>query len=205
VAQGTEVILASGIATDGQRTYVDGFELGLDIPDSAVGDRFEVVRGFEAPYTETVFSPLAFQKGWLRLAKEAPLPFNPWHPLHVTATLYVGDRFYATTQTPCAEYTLRTIEEALEPVGKRGAMRLGGSESGEIKPPFARAGASLFGPDGQLIGTARGDLALVDEWEGPADLRCWHYEIWSGDEGRRRLPVCVKPDDFQSLNLTDGL
>ncbi len=205
VAEGTEVILAGGVAMKDGRAFVNGFELGLNVPQDAVGMTYEGVRGFEAPYTETVFSPVAYANDWLRLEKDAPLPFNPWFPLHVTATLYVGDRFYATTQTPCAEFTLRTIEEALEPVGERGAMRLGGSEDRVVEPPMFVAGAALFSPSGESIGTARVDLPVVDELESTEGRTCWHYVVWDGDAGQRRVPICSADADFRALTLTEGL
>ena len=201
-SQGTQVIIRPGVAVRLAReatednpakydVYVDGFVLRLAIPADAVGTEYEPARPFEAPMTDTVFTARSWTRGKLKLANRMPLPYNPYTTLYVTGTLYVGARFYATTQTPCGEYTVRTHEDHIEPVGKRGVMRLTGGEQA-VKPPYARAGAMSHLPSGEPFALVRRDYPLGEPTTESDGRKCYRSRVWGSNDksATRALELC---------------
>ncbi len=200
---GTHVTLRPGVAvrpTAGTEpltyeVFVDGFVLRLALPADAVAFDYEPQLPFEAPMTDTVFSPIALADGKLDLGPGQPLPFNPYRDLYVTGTLKVGSRFYATTQTPCGEYSVRVRDDMLEPVGKRGVMRL--SEEESVKPPFARAGAMAHLPDGAPFAPVRANFPLGDPTRTADNRACFRSAVWGKTDAAvsRSLELCFRTED----------
>lgn len=205
-AQGTQVILRPGIAVqpiesddpDRYEVFVDGFVLELTVPAGAVGTEYEPVRGFEAPMTDTVFTPIAWADNKLRLGTRDTLPYNPYRDLYVTGTLFVGSRFFVTTETPCAEYTVRASEDDIEPVGKRGVMRLSGEDE-TISPPFARPGALSYLPGGGAFATVRQPFPLGDTTQVVGERQCYRSAVWGETDAAvaRSLELCFDPADLE--------
>jgi hypothetical protein len=204
VHQGTEVILLPGVALEPleeenrYRAFVDGFVLDLEIPPDSVGTEYRPQRPFEAPMTDTVFHPVALAEELLVLGESQPLRFNPYRPMYVTGTLFVGNRFYATTQTQCGEYTVLAEEIDLEPVGRRGATRLTG-DAESVEPPFARAGSEVYLPDGTKFGEVKVTFPLGDPTQESQGRKCFRTAVWGSTDAAvtRGLELCFAPSDIE--------
>lgn len=202
VADGTEVILLPGVVVEkagetSHRVYVDGFVLELDVPPDSIGTTYRPTLPFEAPMTDTVFTPIALAHGKLRFERSAPLPYNPYRQLYVTGTLYVGSRFYVTTQTPCGEYTVRASEELVEPVGRRGAMRLT-PDTDSVSPPLAKEGSTAFMPDGREFARVRAAFPLGAHTTDVDGRKCFRSAVWGDSDAAvsRSLELCFAPEDL---------
>lgn len=175
--RGTEVKLASGVVIEEGTAMLDGFRIRMKVPETDIGKTYTKSAIFEAPFTETVFSEIAYAEGHLQLTQDQSLPFNPFADLYVTQTLKVDSRFYATTEVRCAQVTVLTDEATLVPAGRRGAMRLQGAPS--ASPPLAPKGTELYTPDGLSLGFAERDFHLGAMTENKPDGRvCFQKSMW---------------------------
>lgn len=197
--QGTQVILRPGVAMlpagEAYDVYIDGFVLRLDVPANAIGTEYEPGRPFEAPMTDSVFTAQALAGNDLVLGPGQPLPYNPFHPLFITGTLWVGSIFYATTQTPCAEYTVRAKEEHVEHAGRRGAMRLM-DETEKVRVANARAGAAAFFPSSEEFGQLRGKVPLGEPTSEAGGRSCYNVAVW-GAASEASVELCFAPEDVE--------
>lgn len=197
--EGTKVTLKPGVAlrrtTGGYKVYVGAFELELDLPTDAIGTEYEPDSPFESPVTNMVFTPYSLARDRLRLGPGQALSYNPYRQLYVTGTVGVGSRFYATTQTPCGEYTVRLNKDYIEPAGKRGVMRLSGDDSA-VSAPYARAGAMAHLPDGEPFARARADFPLGKEVKDSGGRACYQAAAWGkGNAKHRSLELCFESTD----------
>lgn len=175
--RGTEVKLASGVVIEDGTAMIDGFRIRMDLPNGDTGKTYTKSAIFEAPYTETVFSEIAYAEGHLQLTKDQSLPFNPFADLYVTQTLKVDSRFYATTEVRCAQISVLTDEATLVPAGRRGAMRLQGAPS--APPPLAPKGTELYTPEGLSLGIAERDFHLGEKTKNePEGRACFEKSMW---------------------------
>lgn len=205
---GTEVILRPGIAVvpaGGEAeqlhdVFVDGFVLRLPVPASAIGTDYQPARPFEAPMTDSVFTAEVLAADKLVLGPKQSLPYNPFHPLFITGTLWVGSQFYATTQTPCGEYTVRAKEEHIEHVGRRGALRLT-DDTVAVTGAHARAGAIAYLPSGEQLGKLRANTALgasadIDAAVLAGGRTCHAVPVW-GSASASTVELCFEPTDIE--------
>ncbi|MEZ4460069.1 MAG: hypothetical protein R3E66_10140 [bacterium] len=192
VWKGSAVEVAAGVVLKDGAVVVDGFHVDVDFPSDAVDQTYFPKDTFEAPYTDTTFSEVALAEGLLSFDRKQVFPFNPWIDAYVTATLTIGKRFYATTQTRCAAFTVHADESLLEPVGRRATMRLSAADP-PATAPFARAGAELRTTRGDVIGEAVGNLALGI----PSGVdNCYVRNVWPPEKGaeHRSFTWCVDPE-----------
>jgi len=182
--RGTEVKLTAGVVVEDGTAMVDGFRLKINFAPEDLGKSYVRAGLFEAPYTETVFSNVAYAEKHLQLSPDQTLPFNPFVEIYVKGTLRVDSRFYATAQTSCGEYTVLAHDTLLVPSGRRGAVRMDGGPVAE--PPFARKGTELLTPDGTVIGMAAQEVSLGAETKtnGPDGTTCFEKLLWT--PGRRQ-------------------
>lgn len=207
VWRGSEVKLAAGVVVEEHQgdfvAHVDGFKVRLSMDDKSIADEFTPGPLFEAPYTASVFSEIALAEGHLQLSKDQTLPYNPFADLYVTETLWVDSTFFATTQTPCAEFTVHAEESLLVPAGKRRAMRLDGGTM-SAAPPFAKRGSKLYDASGTEIGMASFDVSLGTPIEVDNQGRqCFEKLVWTPARKQKvpddwRLIWCVPPEDVSN-------
>lgn len=197
--QGSSVATAAGVVVENNEKshtiMVDGYRIQTDSDTLSLDQTYIPGGTFEAPFTDTTFSDIAFAEGLLAFSRGQALAFNPWVDAYVTRTLWVGKRFYATTQTHCAEFTVHAQEDLLEPVGRRAAMRLSGADA-PVQPPFVSKGTPLSTPDGKEFGVSTGDLALGQPVEARAEQTCFQKRVWPVEKGtnQRQITWCVPKD-----------
>ncbi len=197
--RGSSIATAAGVVVkqeDGKQTFlVDGYQIQTETQPEALQKTYTPGGTFEAPFTDTTFTDIAFAEGMLGFSQNQALAFNPWVDVYVTRTLWVGKRFYATTQTHCAEFTVHAQEELLEPVGRRAAMRLSAADA-PVTAPYVRKRTVLSNIEGTEIGISTGDLSLGEEVDKQANSRCFRKSVWQPEEGsnQRQLVWCVPAD-----------
>jgi len=197
--RGSSVATAAGVVVENdgknQTFLVDGYRIQTDSNTVSLDQTYTPGGTFEAPFTDTSFTDIAFAEGLLAFSRGQALAFNPWVDVYVTRTLWVGKRFYATTQTHCAEFTVHAQEDLLEPVGRRAAMRLSGADA-PVKPPYVGKGTPLSTLDGKELGISTGDLALGEPLEVRADQTCFQKQVWPVEKGsnQRQITWCVAND-----------
>ncbi len=198
--RGTEVKLAPGVVieeVDGDKyALVDGYRIRVDgIDEDAISTAYPSPSLFQTPVTDTQFTDVSLAEGLLRLNRSDFLPYNPYQNLYVTATMWVGSRFYATTRTPCGEYTILTAEEELRPAGRREALRIAG-EPPMADPPLIRKDSTVFLRDGTRLGIVTRDLALPDDADEVDGRICSTTWVWKKRRKKkdetRRLKWCVE-------------
>lgn len=205
--RGSEVKLAAGVVLEEQQkdfiAHVDGFRIRLKIDPQNVAREFTAGSLFEAPFTASVFSNIALSEGHLKLSDDQMLPYNPFADLYVTETLWVDSNFFATTQTPCGEFTVHAEESLLVPAGKRQAMRLDGGTI-DAAPPYARRGTILYNSSGNELATASFDVGLGTPIEINANgHQCFDKLVWMPPKKKKvpedwKVTWCVSPDDIQN-------
>lgn len=194
--RGSSVATAAGVVVENdgknQTLLVDGYRIQADSNTLSLDQTYTPGGTFEAPFTDTTFTDIAFAEGLLAFSRAQALAFNPWVDVYVTRTLWVGKRFYATTQTHCAEFTVHAQEDLLEPVGRRAAMRLSGADA-PVQPPYVSKGTPLSTLDGKGLGVSTGDLALGQPLEVRADQTCFQKWVWPVEKGtnQRQITWCV--------------
>lgn len=203
--RGTEVKLAPGVVVeerdDTRYALVDGYRIEVKKLDlDSIASSYESPSLFGTPVTDTQFTDIALAEGTLRLNRDQFLPYNPYQNLYVTATMWVGSRFYATTRTSCGEYTVLTSEEDLRPAGQREALRIAGAPP-TAAPPLIKRGSRITRIDGGLQGVTNRDIALPQDMQTVDGRKCATTWIWEKrrrkkDESRR-LVWCVDREDIQ--------
>jgi hypothetical protein len=197
--RGSSVAIAAGVVVEkdekSQTLLVDGYQIQGDSNTLSLDQTYTPGGTFEAPFTDTSFTDIAFAEGLLAFSQGQTLAFNPWVDVYVTRTLWVGKRFYATTQTHCAEFTVHAQEDLLAPVGRRAAMRLSGADA-PVLPPYVAKGTPLSTLDGKDFGVATGDLALGQPLEIRTDRTCFQKWVWPVEKGanQRQITWCVSTD-----------
>ncbi len=204
VWRGSEVKLAPGVVVtkSGKRhvAFVDGFQVELKVPEDARSDRFSSRSFFEAPFTDTTFTDIALAEGQLKVSRNQSLPPNPYFDLYVTGTLWVGKKFFASTQTPCAEFTVHAEEAMLEPVGRRGAMRLGGAGD-DVIPPWVDRGVTVYTAEGEELGKTTGEQSLGHELKPRGDRRCFEQNVFKAKKKKRRRKKRSKPPKGHTFEI----
>lgn len=210
--RGSEVILAPGVVVEKRggayHALVDGYRIELELDPKAVGTSFESPTQFPRPVTDTRFSTIALAEGKLRLNRTRSLPYNPHWELYVTGTMWVGNRFYATTQTPCGEYTVHADEDDLEIGVSRGTTRISGVPP-EVTYPKIPAQTQIWNPTGEELGIVVNPISLPEIDSEPNSLVCFRTPVWdqsskdSDVNERRSLEWCVERSSIQESENED--
>lgn len=197
VYQGTEIKLQPGtvLTSKGDDRYiaqVDGVSVELDVPSDVVGTRYKNPRVFEAPDSDLVFKPEAFTEGLLKIDKRQRLQHSAFYDQFIVRTGQSRRHRYATTQTPCTEFTVMHPEEMTEPAGRRKTQRIRAGVR-EMRAPFARSGAALYLPTGQRIGRATGNMPLGQSSGSHKGRPCFKQRLWPEYTMQpwRALELCV--------------
>jgi hypothetical protein len=93
-------------------------------------------------------------------------------------------------RTRCAELqALVAAAELVKPIPKSPDLP---SEKGpELKPPIARAGATIYWPSGRVAGELRRDVDFLDEAAGAGGHRCFRFTPrHKHGDGEGRLTLC---------------
>ncbi len=206
---GAVVIPVSGKVPRYQ-VIVDGFEIVVPVAEDVLSDRYRPAKHFEMQTTETVFSDDALMSKALRLDRNSFLPFNPHYRLYVLATSQAKSTVFATTQTPCARYVVKTRHKdlvAAPPNAMRFDLHISHEPPAE---PYVVAGTPVFSPGGRQLGEAYVDahlgvpirsvqrVSLVSDSE--TEYACFHKTFGLPQpkvaaHTRQGVDLCVKLDD----------
>ncbi|MBA2663259.1 MAG: hypothetical protein H0U74_13280 [Bradymonadaceae bacterium] len=196
------VALRPAAAKGRYQAIVDGFEIEVGLEDRQVARSYQPGDHFEMITTDTVFSDRAQAQGNLRLDRRTALAFNPYYLLYVTETRKVGRTTFATTQTPCAQYVVGVRDDDMTgapPNSMRFDLR---GRDAEAKKPFARAGADLYAPGGELLGQAAIDAHLGVPTENIEGRRCFRKALSEAAQSEASpLDVCVQAEDVVAHEL----
>lgn len=204
---GVQVKLQPGVVVterqgDQTTVWADGVSVRLDVPADAVDAGYKAPQLFESPETDAAISDVAFMRDELKIDKKQRLPFVSFFEQFVVETGQAKRSFYLTRQTPCAEFRVLAKPEHVEPLTKRRVTRIRGGHE-EAKPPYVRAGATLWDMDGRQVGQAVEALSLVGAQaiEGSHGRACYALKLWSKLPAAswRVLKLCVEEGAVQAL------